>query len=163
MYNKMTEEAGGLPLPQRFLLYNHFLSLLEQLLTRYGVCAPNVAMQSNPDRRPGHQVSSSTGLKRSAHGFWRCGNKEGFVSPLTSSTEEYIHTLTLCLAPPPMQVGLLVRQELMSLAVAQDRVRYPQCRLPQGRLLISRQGSHWAEQIFSLPLPSRTALKHLRP
>lgn len=34
MYNKMTEEAGGLPLPQRFVLYNHFLSLLKQLLTR---------------------------------------------------------------------------------------------------------------------------------
>jgi len=35
MYHKMTEEAGGLPLPQRFVLYNHFLSLLKQLLTRY--------------------------------------------------------------------------------------------------------------------------------
>lgn len=34
MYNKMTEEAGGLPLPQRFVLYNTFLSLLSQLLTR---------------------------------------------------------------------------------------------------------------------------------
>ncbi|KAK4648740.1 uncharacterized protein QC761_114240 [Podospora bellae-mahoneyi] len=34
MYNKMTEEASGLPLPQRFVLYNHFLSLLKQLLTR---------------------------------------------------------------------------------------------------------------------------------
>lgn len=34
MYNKMTEEAGGLPLPQRFVLYNHFLSLLKLLLTR---------------------------------------------------------------------------------------------------------------------------------
>lgn len=35
MYNKMTEEAGGLQLPQRFVLYNHFLTLLKQLLTRY--------------------------------------------------------------------------------------------------------------------------------
>jgi hypothetical protein len=35
MYNKMTEEAGGLPLPQRFVLYNHFLSMLKQLLIRY--------------------------------------------------------------------------------------------------------------------------------
>jgi hypothetical protein len=34
MYNKMTEEAGGLQLPQRFVLYNHFLVLLRQLLTR---------------------------------------------------------------------------------------------------------------------------------
>ena len=35
MYNKMTEEAAGLPLPQRFVLYNHFLTLLLQMLTRY--------------------------------------------------------------------------------------------------------------------------------
>ena len=35
MYNQMTEEAGGVPLPQRFVMYNHFLSLLKQLLTRY--------------------------------------------------------------------------------------------------------------------------------
>jgi hypothetical protein len=34
MYNKMTEEVGGLPLPERFVLYNHFLLLLRQLLTR---------------------------------------------------------------------------------------------------------------------------------
>ena len=34
MYHRMTEEGGGLPLPQRFVLYNHFLSLLKQLLTR---------------------------------------------------------------------------------------------------------------------------------
>lgn len=34
MYHKMTEEAGGLLLPQRFLLYNHFLTLLRELLTR---------------------------------------------------------------------------------------------------------------------------------
>jgi len=34
MYHKMTEEAAGLPLPQRFMLYNHFLTLLGQLLTR---------------------------------------------------------------------------------------------------------------------------------
>jgi len=34
MYHKMTDEAGGLPLPQRFTMYNHFLTLLAQLLTR---------------------------------------------------------------------------------------------------------------------------------
>lgn len=42
MYNKMTEEAGGLPLPQRFVLYNHFLTLLKQLLTRYRACCLNM-------------------------------------------------------------------------------------------------------------------------
>lgn len=35
MYNQMTEEAGGLPLPQRFVLYNHYLAMLKYLLTRY--------------------------------------------------------------------------------------------------------------------------------
>jgi len=39
MYNKMTDEAAGLPLSQRFVLYNHFLALLKQLLTRYFIPA----------------------------------------------------------------------------------------------------------------------------
>jgi len=34
MYHKMTDEASGLPLPQRFTMYNHFLALLGQLLAR---------------------------------------------------------------------------------------------------------------------------------
>lgn len=34
MYHTMTEEAGGLPIQQRFVLYNHFLILLRELLTR---------------------------------------------------------------------------------------------------------------------------------
>jgi ankyrin repeat protein len=34
MYNKMTEESRGLSLPQRFVLYSHFLDQLRQLLTR---------------------------------------------------------------------------------------------------------------------------------
>ncbi|KAJ4404440.1 hypothetical protein N0V82_010491, partial [Gnomoniopsis sp. IMI 355080] len=34
MYHEMLKEAGGLPLPHRFLLYNHFLVLLIHLLAR---------------------------------------------------------------------------------------------------------------------------------
>ena len=34
MYNKMTDEVGGIPLPQQFVLYNRFLATLYQLLTR---------------------------------------------------------------------------------------------------------------------------------
>jgi hypothetical protein len=34
MYHSMTDEAGGLSLPQRFILYNRFLTLLRELLTR---------------------------------------------------------------------------------------------------------------------------------
>lgn len=33
MWNKMAEEAGGVALPQRFMLYNHFLVLTYQSLT----------------------------------------------------------------------------------------------------------------------------------
>lgn len=40
MYNTMTEEAAGLPLPQRFVLYNHFLTMLKYLLTRYDYTLP---------------------------------------------------------------------------------------------------------------------------
>ena len=34
MYHEMTDEAGGLPLPQRFMLYNDFVAQLENTLTR---------------------------------------------------------------------------------------------------------------------------------
>lgn len=34
MYHNMTEEASGLLLPQRFMLYNHFLTLVREMLTR---------------------------------------------------------------------------------------------------------------------------------
>lgn len=34
MYHDMLQEAGGLPLPQRFMMYNHFLTLLLFLLVR---------------------------------------------------------------------------------------------------------------------------------
>ncbi|KAL2157408.1 hypothetical protein VTH06DRAFT_6100 [Thermothelomyces fergusii] len=107
MYNKMTEEAGGLPLPQRFVLFNHFLSLLKQLLTR----SPNFDLNAL------ETLSTRVATLREQLGI-----------------------------PTPMpQAGTLVRQNPMPLVIAQDR------------------NSHWAEQIFSLPLPSRTALKHLRP
>lgn len=35
MYHKMTDEAGGIPLPQRFALFNQYLVLLDQMLIRY--------------------------------------------------------------------------------------------------------------------------------
>ncbi|KAK4165850.1 hypothetical protein QBC43DRAFT_207813 [Cladorrhinum sp. PSN259] len=107
MYNKMTDEAEGLALPQRFVLYNHFLSLLKQLLTR----------------SPSFDLNTLEALRTR---ILKLREQRGIPCP-------------------PMQVGSLVRQDLMSLAVVQE------------------PNAHWAEQIFSLPLPSRTALKHLRP
>lgn len=35
MYNQMMTEASGLRLPERFLVYNHFLGSLRDLLTRF--------------------------------------------------------------------------------------------------------------------------------
>ncbi|KAK4207321.1 hypothetical protein QBC37DRAFT_97120 [Rhypophila decipiens] len=107
MYSKMTEEAVGLPLSQRFVLYNHFLALLEQLLTRSPIFDLNTL--------------------------------ESLRTRIMTLREQR------GIPPPPMQAGPVVRQELMSLATMQE------------------PNSHWAEQIFSLPLPSRTALKHLKP
>lgn len=57
MYHRMTEEAGGLPLPQRFVLYNHFLTLLKQLLTKYAFSTP-VSRASLT--HPGLPTSTST-------------------------------------------------------------------------------------------------------
>ncbi|KAK1828195.1 hypothetical protein QBC39DRAFT_393293 [Podospora conica] len=108
MYNTMTEEAGGLPLPQRFVLYNHFLSLLKQLLVR----------DTNFDLNVLEALRTRILALREKRGI----------------------------PPPPVQSGALVRQELMALTIASQD-----------------PNSHWAEQIFSLPLPSRTALKHLKP
>ncbi|KAJ4394277.1 hypothetical protein N0V93_003494 [Gnomoniopsis smithogilvyi] len=41
MYHELLKEAGGLPLPHRFLLYNNFLALLIPLLTRDPRFDPN--------------------------------------------------------------------------------------------------------------------------
>ncbi|KAH8889487.1 hypothetical protein GQ53DRAFT_216495 [Thozetella sp. PMI_491] len=107
MYHKMTEEADGLPLPHRFVLYNHFLSLLKLLLTR----------------SPNFDLNTLDKLKTRILGL---REKRG-------------------IPPPSVPVGPLVRQSMMMVLGAQD------------------PNVHWAEQIFSLPLPSRTALKNLRP
>ncbi|KAK3330280.1 hypothetical protein B0H66DRAFT_611683 [Apodospora peruviana] len=106
MYNKMTEEAGGLALPRRFSLYNHFLALLKQLLTR----SPHFDLNT----------------------------LESLRTRLITLREQR------GIPPPPLQVGPVVRQDLMSLTAVQE------------------PDAHWAEQIFSLPLPSRTALRHLK-
>ncbi|KAJ9138539.1 hypothetical protein NKR19_g7821 [Coniochaeta hoffmannii] len=107
MYNEMTEETGGLPLPQRFGLYNHFLTMLKYLLTR----SPNFDLNTLEILR--NRILQLRELRG--------------------------------IPPPPLQVGPLVRQALMLAPLAHER------------------SSHWAEQIFSLPLPSRTALKKTRP
>ena len=84
MYNKMTEEAGGLPLPQRFVLYNHFLSLLKQLLTRYTPYLPASPFafptQTYSDGESGPRSSTSTRWKRSERGLLPCASRGEFVS-----------------------------------------------------------------------------------
>ncbi|KAF9876547.1 hypothetical protein CkaCkLH20_05955 [Colletotrichum karsti] len=107
MYHTMTQEVGGLPLPQRFVLYNHFLTCLKHLLTR----SPNFDLNSLESLR-----TRIIGLREA----------RGLPTPAT-------------------QVGPVLRPEAMLLPAVQDPT------------------DHWAEQIFSLPLPSRTALKSNKP
>ncbi|TIC93649.1 hypothetical protein CH35J_009330 [Colletotrichum higginsianum] len=99
----MSQEAGGLPLPQRFTLYNHFLDCLRQLL----IMSPHFDLN-------GLEVLRTKIIElREARGL-----------------------------PSPAQAGPVLRLETFLLPMIQDPT------------------VHWAEQIFSLPLPSRTALKH---
>ncbi|KAK1570293.1 uncharacterized protein LY79DRAFT_45895 [Colletotrichum navitas] len=105
MYHKMTQEVGGLPLPQRFMLYNHFLDCLKQLLIR----SPTFDLN-------GLELLRTRIIEmREARGL-----------------------------PTPAHVGPVVRPETLLMPITQDPT------------------VHWAEQIFSLPLPSRTALKHAK-
>ncbi|RSL39330.1 hypothetical protein CEP51_016819, partial [Fusarium floridanum] len=104
MYHSMTTEAGGLSLPQRFILYNHFLTLLRELLTR----SPNFDFNSM------ESVRLQIMQLREARGI----------------------------PPPPIRLNPTIRPDVI---------------LDDSNLTSS---VHWAEQIFSLPLPSRTALKH---
>ncbi|OAA53790.1 hypothetical protein SPI_09235 [Niveomyces insectorum RCEF 264] len=105
MYHKMTEEASGLHLPQRFALYHQFLVLLEQMLTR----SPNFDMNA---------------LEVLQKRILQLREKRGIA--------------------PPSQPGALVTQTMIMTAADRDR------------------NIHWAEDIFSRPLPSRTPLKNLK-
>ncbi|SPO00898.1 uncharacterized protein DNG_03646 [Cephalotrichum gorgonifer] len=96
MYNKMTDEVGGIALPQQFLLYNQFLDSIFQMLTRLETLKTLIM-----------------------------GLREKRAIP-----------------PPAPQVGgALIRPDMIVAPISRE------------------PPSHWAQQIFSLPLPSRTALK----
>jgi hypothetical protein len=102
MYHTLSKEAGGLALPQRFQLYNHFFSCLRGLLTR------STLFDLNQLEKIRIQIIKI---------------REAQSIPL-----------------PPLQVGPLVRFEALSAPEISPTV-------------------HWAEQIFSLPLSSRTPFK----
>lgn len=107
MYHKMTSEAEGLPLPQRFSLYNHYLTVLLQLLTRdFNFDLNTLEFQKNR--------------------ILELREKRG-------------------IAPPAAAAGPLVKQDVMMMAMMAPGFE---------------PNVHWAEQIFSQPLPSRTTLKH---
>ncbi|MBE3045750.1 hypothetical protein IMZ48_25030 [Candidatus Bathyarchaeota archaeon] len=55
MYNQMTDEAGGIPLPQQFVLYNRFLTSVYQLLTRSVGVTPHSKVEFTDTRFQGHQ------------------------------------------------------------------------------------------------------------
>ncbi|KFA66550.1 hypothetical protein S40285_00703 [Stachybotrys chlorohalonatus IBT 40285] len=119
MYHQMTNEIGGIPLPQRFVLYNQFLTLLRDLLAR----SPNFDL--NASERLRNQILDL----RKARGI----------------------------PPPPVQVGPLVRYDAL------PSTDFGPVSIPVGMhdILLNAvaQAVHWAEHIFSLPLPSRTGFK----
>ncbi|KAM0330088.1 hypothetical protein ACHAQA_004259 [Verticillium albo-atrum] len=106
MYNKMKDEVDGLPLPQRFIVYNHFLTMLRRLLTR-------------------SKKFDFDALDLLKNRILQFREARGILLPAS-------------------QVGPVVRRDTVAMLgpIAQD------------------PSSHWAEHIFSLPLSSRTALKH---
>ncbi|EXL50108.1 hypothetical protein FOCG_10194 [Fusarium oxysporum f. sp. radicis-lycopersici 26381] len=105
MYHSMTQEAGGLSLPQRFVLYNRFLSLLQELLLR----SPNFDFNTMEcTRLQLMQLREARGIP-----------------------------------PPPIRLNSTIRPD----SVLDDDSGIA-------------TNIHWAEKIFSLPLPSRTPLKH---
>ncbi|OAQ84239.1 hypothetical protein VFPBJ_03007 [Purpureocillium lilacinum] len=101
MYHTMTNEAGGLSLPSRFMAYNQYLGCLRDLLVR----SPNFDLNL---------------LEKLRRQILRLRDARGI--PL-----------------PPVQVGPIVRYDALPAVDLDPAV-------------------HWAENIFSLPLPSRTAL-----
>ncbi|KAH0528121.1 hypothetical protein TsFJ059_003023 [Trichoderma semiorbis] len=106
MFHDMTNEAGGLQLPQRFVVYNHYLSAIRDLLSR----SPNFDLNM----------------------------MEAFRLQIMNLRE------ARGIPPPPIQAGPLVRYGSIPPADMDPSV-------------------HWAEQIFSLPLPSRSPLKSQLP
>lgn len=80
MYHSMTQEAGGLSLPQRFILYNHFLTLLRELLTRLAPTSPNARESHSltPVRSPNFDFNSMESVRlqimqlREARGIRKC-------------------------------------------------------------------------------------------
>lgn len=91
MYNKMTEEAGGLPLPQRFVLYNHFLSLLKQLLTRYHACLSALPPAPSSNPKPDHRALTSTHLRCSERVLSHCASREGSVGATAWRSEQNVY------------------------------------------------------------------------
>ncbi|RGP65311.1 hypothetical protein FLONG3_9287 [Fusarium longipes] len=108
MYHSMTEEAGGLSLPQRFILYNRFLTLLRELLTR------SVSFDFNAMETTRIQLME---LREARN-----------------------------IPPPPIRLNSTSQLDSV---------------LDDDSSTIAN--IHWSEKIFSLPLPSRTALKHQQP
>ncbi|VUC19871.1 unnamed protein product [Clonostachys rosea] len=102
MYHHLTAESDGLPLPQRFTLYNYFLKSIRDVLIR----------------------SSSFDLN---------GLENARTKILQLREKRNI-------PPPPGDVGPQMRSAVLSFEV--------------------EPVTHWAEQIFSLPLPSRTAMRN---
>ncbi|EFW98664.1 hypothetical protein CMQ_4516 [Grosmannia clavigera kw1407] len=110
MYHRMTEEADGLPLPQRAGLYNQYLLCLQQMQTRSQYFDMNT-LEALRDR------------------ILKLREKQGIAPPPP---------------PQPTQAGALILASMQTVPLS-----------------VVDRNIHWAEEIFTRPLPCRTPLKHL--
>ncbi|KAI1417075.1 hypothetical protein F5Y13DRAFT_103982 [Hypoxylon sp. FL1857] len=121
MYHKMGNELPGTTLPARFIMYNQFLRLLQDLLTR----SPNFDLNAMESLR---------------------------IRILQLREARKIPP------PNPIRTDLIRRDEALEFW-NQETVRSH--RSPPGVSGIEDvQNSHWAEAIFTQPLPSRREFKH---
>lgn len=171
MYHDMLKEAGGLSLPQRFMMYNHFLTLLLFLLIQ----------DKNYDQGQLEFVRAKILDLRKRRNI-----PDPVQTPIAlvhrqqpdhpPSTRNYPYQPLPVPMPVPVSVPVPVSAPVPApLLLPQPRPRPRPRRLPrQENMLVpvSRAGPvvgpspsrqdvthHWAEQIFSLPLVSRTPIK----
>lgn len=152
MYHDMMKEAGGLSLPQRFMMYNHFLTLLVFLLVR----------DKNYDQGQLELVRAKILELRQRRGLpdpvqtpIAPDRQQQAIRPPPPARNYSYQPLPLLLPQPPPQPRSRrpPRQETMLVPVSSTLAMINH--IPQYR----QEPSHWAEQVFALPLVSRTVMK----
>lgn len=145
MYHDMLKEAGGLPLPQRFMMYNHFLTLLLFLLIRdqnYDQGQLELVRAKILDLRQRRGLPTPVQTPVSAE------PPHPVRPPLPARGLPYRP-----LPPPQPRSRRLSRQETMLVPVPIPGAMLGPMPSPR------REPIHWAEHVLSLDLVSRTPMK----